>query len=65
MYLVPWNIDIKTNASRFADRIEIAIFTFGKECGIIIAMNAYIQHIRIRFENMLCAIAMMYVPVDN
>ena len=63
--LIPGYIHIKADTGTFTNHIVIGIFTLGEESAVIIAMYAYIKHIRVRFEDMLCAVAMMHVPVNN
>lgn len=64
-YIVPRDIDVESFASSFADHIVIGIFGSREEFSIVVAMQRHIQHILVRFEHALGAIAMMNVPVDN
>lgn len=64
-HLIPRYIYIKAHTSTFSNYIVAGIFTLRKECAVVIAMYAYIEHIGVRFEYMLRAIAMMDIPVNN
>ena len=64
-YLIPGYVHIEATPSVLAHHIVVTSGAFGKEGAMLVAMYAHVEHLGIGLEDVLSAVAMMNVPVNN
>lgn len=64
LYIVPGNVDVITGASIHPHTVVVTVATSREEEAMVVAMYRDVEHGRVWFKQVLCAVAMVNIPVE-